>query len=47
MADVLGPDEHSKLEDNVRVQFIHFEPAGIFGWILSGNNAVEEFLAGQ
>ncbi|XP_032905435.1 uncharacterized protein LOC116991175 [Amblyraja radiata] len=45
VAKVLGPDEHSKLEDSVRVQFIHFEPAGIFGWILSGKNAVEEFLA--
>ncbi|XP_072885876.1 uncharacterized protein [Hemitrygon akajei] len=43
VAEVLGPEEH--ISKSPRVHFIHFEPAGIFGWILSGKNVVDEFLA--
>ncbi|XP_069750653.1 uncharacterized protein [Narcine bancroftii] len=42
VAEVLGPDQH--ISNSPRVHFIHFEPAGIFGWILSGKNAVDRFL---
>ncbi|XP_051895661.1 uncharacterized protein si:ch211-286b4.4 [Pristis pectinata] len=43
VAEVFGPDEH--ISYSPRVQFIQFEPAGIFGWILTGRNAVDQFLA--
>ncbi|XP_038634726.1 uncharacterized protein LOC119954022 [Scyliorhinus canicula] len=42
VVDVLGPDEH--VSDSPRVLFILFEPAGIFGLILSGKNVVDMFL---
>ncbi|GCB79698.1 hypothetical protein scyTo_0016994, partial [Scyliorhinus torazame] len=42
VVDVLGPDEH--VSDSPRVLFILFEPAGIFGLILSGKNLVDMFL---
>lgn len=43
--DVLGPDVHVK---NIgRVHFVQFDPDGVFGWIPTERERINQFLSGD